>query len=127
MNEKGIKERLARIPKAEKAKRMFLIKKKQKEIEDKNEINMTNAEYIKVVVSEFCPEQVSIKIKSAEMLENAQDFLEKEFKGLECDECKEESKGTVLFYVNTENNGAILYCKDFCCYDFELKTKETLK
>jgi len=36
VKEISIEERLAKMPKLEKAKRMFLIKKKQKEIEDRN-------------------------------------------------------------------------------------------
>lgn len=93
---------------------------------------MEGKEYIKVRVINNDLElqekaDESIIVRGKEIIENAQSFFENEFKDLVCEKCNEKSKGNVVFEVNTETDSGSLYCNDFCCTDFENKTKGVLK
>ncbi len=93
---------------------------------------MTDKEVIKVEVYQFptekdVKEKFSVVINRKETMHGIKRFLDSEFKGLKCDDCKEDSKGTVLAFMSVVNEGVSLRFKDFCCYDFQDKAHKTLK
>lgn len=88
--------------------------------------------YLTVIVNQSHPElnsneSESIKIKRNEIVGDVKHYFEKQIKNLECDNCKKNSKGKLIFNINTENGGVGLYCESFCCYDFQLKTNKVFK
>ncbi len=89
----------------------------------KNQIKVV----VKTISELYKPNGKLLRNDMWKSISNTKTFFQKCFKDLECDNCKEKSKGKVFFYLSDSGESCIMDYdfNDFCCDDFMIKTIET--